>query len=94
MDGVSNAKQTLDAADNGISAITQLVESAQAVARQAEQAPATVNIAGVYGKTIVNDTNATVTGSDAIASDGFGLTGTAASGLNTDDTAAMVMQPM
>lgn len=37
MDSVSNAVQTLSAADKGISAITKLVESAQATARQALQ---------------------------------------------------------
>ncbi|MFK7791356.1 MAG: ABC transporter substrate-binding protein, partial [Devosiaceae bacterium] len=42
LDGVSNATQTLEAADNGISAITKLVESAQATARQALQTPATI----------------------------------------------------
>ncbi|MGL1922166.1 MAG: flagellin [Hyphomicrobiales bacterium] len=38
LDSVSNAVQTLEAADNGIKAITKLVESAQASARQALQA--------------------------------------------------------
>jgi flagellin-like hook-associated protein FlgL len=38
LDGVANATQTLEAADNGIAAITDLVESAQASARQALQA--------------------------------------------------------
>lgn len=38
LDSVSNATQTIEAADNGISAITDLVESAQAAARQAKQA--------------------------------------------------------
>lgn len=42
LDSVSNATQTLAAADEGISAITKLVESAQATARQALQAAATV----------------------------------------------------
>jgi flagellin len=42
LDGVSNATQTLEAADNGIEAITKLVESAQATARQAQQTSATV----------------------------------------------------
>ncbi len=41
LDGVSNATQTLEAADNGIEAITKLVESAQATARQAQQTSAT-----------------------------------------------------
>lgn len=43
LDSVSNAVQTIAAADKGISAITKLVESAQANARQALQAPATVD---------------------------------------------------
>ena len=37
LDSVSNAVQTIQAADKGISAITKLVESAQATARQAQQ---------------------------------------------------------
>jgi flagellin len=42
-DAVSNAVQTVAAADKGISAITKLVESAQATARQALQTAATVS---------------------------------------------------
>ncbi|WP_127144734.1 flagellin [Pelagibacterium montanilacus] len=42
MDSVSNAIQTIQAADKGISAMTKLVESAQATARQALQTSATV----------------------------------------------------
>jgi flagellin-like hook-associated protein FlgL len=41
LDGVGNAIQTLQAADNGIKAIKQLVESAQASVRQALQSSAT-----------------------------------------------------
>ena len=41
-DAVSNAVQTVAAADKGITAITKLVESAQATARQALQTAATV----------------------------------------------------
>ncbi|GGE84980.1 flagellin [Stappia taiwanensis] len=37
LDGISNATKTLEAADNGITAITKLVESAQSTARQALQ---------------------------------------------------------
>ena len=44
-DAVSNAVQTVAAADKGISAITKLVESAQATARQALQTAATVGTA-------------------------------------------------
>jgi len=37
LDSMGNAVKTLEAADNGISAITKLVDSAQATARQAQQ---------------------------------------------------------
>ena len=43
LDSVSNAVTTIAAADKGISAITKLVETAQATARQALQTPATVD---------------------------------------------------
>jgi flagellin-like hook-associated protein FlgL len=43
LDSVSNAVQTVAAADKGISAITKLVESAQATARQALQTSATIS---------------------------------------------------
>jgi flagellin len=43
LDSVSNAVQTVAAADKGITAITKLVESAQATARQALQTAATVS---------------------------------------------------
>ena len=62
LDGVSNATQTLEAADNGISAITKLVESAQATARQALQTPGTISQTSVTGQ-------ATQTGSATIAAD-------------------------
>ncbi len=42
LDAISNAVQTVEAADNGITAIKTLVESAQATARQALQTSATV----------------------------------------------------
>lgn len=42
-DSISNANQTLEAADNGLSAITKLVESAQATARQALQTASTID---------------------------------------------------
>src|SRR5687768_13550241 len=59
-DAVSNAVQTVAAADKGISAITKLVESAQATARQALQTSATV--AGP-------DVAATITGTDTTLAD-------------------------
>ncbi|MEO0384088.1 MAG: flagellin [Pseudomonadota bacterium] len=73
LDGVSNATQTLEAADNGIEAITKLVESAQATARQALQTPGTVETAAsVDGAALANDTAAVATGTT-------GLTGSNAS---------------
>jgi flagellin-like hook-associated protein FlgL len=60
-DAVSNAVQTVAAADKGITAITKLVESAQATARQALQTAATV--AG-------DDVAATITGTDTTLVDG------------------------
>jgi flagellin-like hook-associated protein FlgL len=56
LDSVSNAVQTVAAADKGITAITKLVESAQATARQALQTSATI-------------TTTTVTNADADTSD-------------------------
>jgi len=41
LDSVSNAVQTLQAADNGITSLTKLVQSAQAIAQQAQQSTAT-----------------------------------------------------
>jgi flagellin len=79
MDSVSNAVQTLAAADKGISAISKLVESAQATARQALQTSATVPVAAtVTGDTYVANgaSNGPVT---------FDLNGTAIS-IAEDDT--------
>ncbi|MGJ8531181.1 MAG: flagellin [Alphaproteobacteria bacterium] len=82
LDSVGNATQTLEAADNGISAITDLVEAAQATARQALQTSA-----GITGGTT---TEATVTGTGAAigADDAAVLTGTAAL-TGTDGTSTL-----
>jgi len=76
LDSVSNAVQTLQAADNGITSLTKLVQSAQAIAQQAQQSAATTakytgNVGGltsastgtfVAGNTItVNDGTTTAT---------------------------------
>jgi flagellin len=61
-DAVSNAVQTVAAADKGITAITKLVESAQATARQALQTSATVSETTVTAQ-------ATVTGTVALTDD-------------------------
>lgn len=82
LDSVGNATQTLEAADNGISAITDLVEAAQATARQALQTSA-----GVTGGTF---TAATTTGTGAALSADAGatVTGTGAA-LNADAPATV-----
>jgi flagellin len=63
LDSVSNAVQTIQAANDGITSITKLVESAQATAQQAQQSSATVDSAAVAAIAHVD-----VTGS------GFGTT--------------------
>jgi flagellin len=61
-DAVSNAVQTVAAADKGITAITKLVESAQATARQALQTAAEISTTTVSAQ-------AAATGNVAIAAD-------------------------
>ena len=65
LDSVGNAVQTVKAADEGISAITKLVENAQAIARQAIQKPAGSTTASTLTgtTTIAADTAASITGS-------------------------------
>jgi len=46
LDSVSNAVQTIQAANDGITSITKLVESAQSTANQAQQLAATINDPG------------------------------------------------
>jgi len=70
LDSVGNAVQTVRAADNGITAITKLVESAQATARQAlqKQGPAATGGTATGTVSFSDDTAATISGS-AIAAD-------------------------
>lgn len=84
LDSVGNATQTLEAADNGISAITDLVEAAQATARQALQTSA-----GVTGGTT---TEATVTGTGAAigADTAAALEGSATNDLDGTPVAAVL----
>ncbi|MEM1287302.1 MAG: flagellin [Pseudomonadota bacterium] len=66
LDGISNAVQTIEAADNGIEAITSLVESAQASARQALQTPGRTTVTELAGSTSATfdpTSNARVVGS-------------------------------
>ncbi len=87
MDSISNGVQTVAAADKGISAITKLVESAQATARQALQTAATVSQTTVSAQATVtgsvalgadsaavnSGTGGTLTGTDTLASLGFSI---------------------
>src|SRR5689334_21463766 len=57
LDGISNATQTLQAANNGLTSLTKLVQSAQAIAQQAKQSAST---AGKVTGTVSNLTGATV----------------------------------
>ncbi|MEP4432728.1 MAG: hypothetical protein ABJ349_11015, partial [Hyphomicrobiales bacterium] len=82
LDSVGNATQTLEAADNGISAITDLVEAAQATARQALQTSA-----GVTGGTF---TAATTTGTGAALSADAGATVTGTGAALSADAPATV----
>ena len=66
LDSVGNALQTIRAADNGIEAITALVESAQASARQALQAPGIANATvNGTGAAVAADTAASVANTTA-----------------------------
>ena len=70
LDSISNATQTLQAANNGITSLTKLVQSAQAIAKQAQQSAATTakltgTQAGLTATTLSGVTTAdTITVSD------------------------------
>lgn len=70
LDGISNATQTLQAADNGITAITDLVENAQATARQAQQSAGTNGTVTTSGLTVTGATTFTGTGAGTLAGSG------------------------
>jgi flagellin-like hook-associated protein FlgL len=80
LDAVGNATQTIEAANNGLSSITKLVESAQATARQALQTTGAVTSNEVVGDssatfnpaaftTVSGDNDTTGTSAGAIAAD-------------------------
>src|SRR5436309_14597200 len=64
LDSMSNAVKTLQAADNGMTAITKLVQSAQALARQAQQTTDATERATLSAQ--FDDTRAQI---DALAAD-------------------------
>ncbi len=58
LDSISNATQTLQAANNGLTSLTKLVQSAQAIAQQAQQststsAKVTGSVAGLTGASVI-----------------------------------------
>ena len=71
LDSVGLSVQTIKAADEGISSITKLVESAQATARQALQSPA-----GSATPTTLTGTTTLTADVAAVATSNTGLTGT------------------
>ncbi|SNY94279.1 Flagellin FlgL [Cohaesibacter sp. ES.047] len=60
LDGISNSIKTLEAADNGISAITDLVESAQSTVRQAQAANNETDGTHIQGARSIDTGSATV----------------------------------
>jgi flagellin len=58
LDSISNATQTLQAADNGLTSLTKLVQSAQAIAQQAQQSASTSakvvgSVSGLAGTDVI-----------------------------------------
>jgi flagellin len=75
LDGVSNAIQTIQAANDGITSITKLVESAQATANQAQQLSATVPSLAVAAVAHADVTGSGFTAANVTASS-FTINGT------------------
>ncbi len=73
LDSVSNAVQTVAAADKGITAISKLVESAQATARQALQTSATIAADPTLSAPTITGTDTSLVDADIAALDGFTL---------------------
>jgi flagellin-like hook-associated protein FlgL len=94
LDAIGQAQQTLAAADQGITSITKLVESAKSIAKQAQQAPGagstTYNALSVSGDP-TNETLGTVTGTGLGATLGSGNGGNLVITVgSTDYTVALV----
>lgn len=91
LDSVSNAVQTLQAADNGITSLTKLVQSAQAIAQQAQQSAATTakatgTVSGLSGST----TGTFTSGNTITVSDGTTTATFTAAGSSADTVQAVV----
>ncbi len=86
LDSVGNALQTIVAADEGLSAITKLVETAQANVRQALQKPAAVATPAAAAQATggvlfaADDTAAVATGTATLAADTAATTATSSGG--------------
>jgi len=82
LDSVSNAIQTLNAANNGITSLTKLVQKAQAIVQQAQQSAATTatytgTVSGLTGSSSFSVTSAnTITINDGTATTTITSTGT------------------
>jgi flagellin-like hook-associated protein FlgL len=74
LDSVSNAVQTIQAANDGITSITKLVDSAKATANQAQQLAATVDTPAAAA--VSTGTTASLTGASLISAAGFANTNT------------------
>jgi len=70
IDGIGNATQTIRAADNGIEAITDLIENAQATVRGAQQSASTNATVTTTGLTLTGATTFTGTGAGTLAGSG------------------------
>jgi flagellin-like hook-associated protein FlgL len=74
LDSVGNAIQTIQAANDGITSITKLVDSAKATANQAQQLAATVDVPAAAA--VSTGTTASLTSSSLISAAGFANTNT------------------
>lgn len=76
LDSVSNAIQTIQAANDGITSITKLVESAQSTANQAQQLSATITTSTPAAAAVSTGTVGSLTGSGLASTAGFANTNT------------------
>ena len=88
LDSVGNAVQTIPAANDGITSITKLVESAQATANQAQQTSATVDSAAVAAIAHADVTSTSFTAA-SVTTGTFTINGTSIA-TTAADTAATV----
>ena len=91
LDGVGNAIQTLNAANNGITSLTKLVQNAQAIAQQAQQTTATTAKATGTVASLTGATTGTFTSGHTITvSDGTTTATFTAAGSSSDSVQAIL----